>query len=310
MMKRNGPGGMHSLTARRARMGYVFVLPFAFGLLAIFLPAVIILGLCYVILYPFFVKTVTAFMPYQDLLDPTVRFVPKHFTLDNLRTVFSRLDYGQTLLNTSLLSVGTALLTTMISSFVAYGFARYAFKGNGLLFAGVILTLIVPPQTIIIPLFLRFRFFAGFLNLLDTPLPIVILSLTGLSLKNGLFIFMLRQFYKNLPHELEEAAWLDGCGAMDTYFRVMLPSARTLLITVFLLSLSWNWTDTLYAPLFLPGVQLFANMVGMSASGESPIMAGIMQNLGALLAVLPLALIYIVLQKFFVQSVERAGIVG
>lgn len=272
--------------------------------------AVIILGLCYVILYPFFVKTVTAFMPYQDLLDPTVRFVPKHFTLDNLRTVFSRLDYGQTLLNTSLLSVGTALLTTMISSFVAYGFARYAFKGNGLLFAGVILTLIVPPQTIIIPLFLRFRFFAGFLNLLDTPLPILILSLTGLSLKNGLFIFMLRQFYKNLPHELEEAAWLDGCGAMDTYFRVMLPSARTLLITVFLLSLSWNWTDTLYAPLFLPGVQLFANMVGMSASGESPIMAGIMQNLGALLAVMPLALIYIVLQKFFVQSVERAGIVG
>lgn len=272
--------------------------------------AVIILGLCYVILYPFFVKTVTAFMPYQDLLDPTVRFIPKHFTLDNLRTVFSRLDYGQTLLNTSLLSVGTALLTTMISSFVAYGFARYAFKGNGLLFAGVILTLIVPPQTIIIPLFLRFRFFAGFLNLLDTPLPIVILSLTGLSLKNGLFIFMLRQFYKNLPHELEEAAWLDGCGAMDTYFRVMLPSARTLLITVFLLSLSWNWTDTLYAPLFLPGVQLFANMVGMSASGESPIMAGIMQNLGALLAVMPLALIYIVLQKFFVQSVERAGIVG
>ncbi len=272
--------------------------------------AVIILGLCYVILYPFFVKTVTAFMPYQDLLDPTVRFVPKHFTLDNLRTVFSRLDYGRTLLNTSLLSVGTALLTTMISSFVAYGFARYAFKGNGLLFAGVILTLIVPPQTIIIPLFLRFRFFAGFLNLLDTPLPIMILSLTGLSLKNGLFIFMLRQFYKNLPHELEEAAWLDGCGAMDTYFRVMLPSARTLLITVFLLSLSWNWTDTLYAPLFLPGVQLFANMVGMSASGESPIMAGIMQNLGALLAVLPLALIYIVLQKFFVQSVERAGIVG
>ena len=268
--------------------------------------AVIILGLCYVILYPFFVKTVTAFMPYQDLLDPTVRFVPKHFTLDNLRTVFSRLDYGRTLLNTSLLSVGTALLTTMISSFVAYGFARYAFKGNGLLFAGVILTL----QTIIIPLFLRFRFFAGFLNLLDTPLPIMILSLTGLSLKNGLFIFMLRQFYKNLPHELEEAAWLDGCGAMDTYFRVMLPSARTLLITVFLLSLSWNWTDTLYAPLFLPGVQLFANMVGMSASGESPIMAGIMQNLGALLAVLPLALIYIVLQKFFVQSVERAGIVG
>ncbi len=272
--------------------------------------AVIILGLCYVILYPFFVKLINGFKDYVDFLDPTVRFIPKHFTTSTVRRVAERLDYGVTLCNTALLSAGVALLTTAVSSFAAYGLARYKFRGSGLLFCGVIFTLIVPPQTVIIPLFLRFRFFAGFINLLDTPFPVLILALTGLSLKNGLYIFMLRQFYRNMPKELEEAAYLDGCGAFNTYFRVMLPSARTMLITVFLLSLAWGWTDTVYNPLFFPNVQLFSNMIRQVGSGEVPIMSANMVNLAALLAIAPLALIYIVAQKFFVQSVERAGIVG
>ncbi len=271
---------------------------------------VIILGLCYVILYPFFIKIVNGFKDYMDFLDPTVRFIPKHFTTTNVRRVIERMDYVETFRNTALLSIGTALLTTFISSFIAYGFARYKFKGNGLLFFCVIFTLIVPPQTVIIPLFLRFRFFAGFLNLLDTPFPVLILALTGLNLKNGLYIFLLRQFYRNMPKELEEAAYLDGCGAFNTYFRIMLPSAKTMLITVFLLSMAWGWTDTVYNPLFFPNVQLFDNMVPLVGSGEVPIMSANMTNLAALLSIAPLALIYFVAQNFFVQSIERAGIVG
>ena len=248
---------------------------------------VIILGLCYVILYPFFIKIVNGFKDYMDFLDPTVRFIPKHFTTTNVRRVIERMDYVETFRNTALLSIGTALLTTFISSFIAYGFARYKFKGNGLLFFCVIFTLIVPPQTVIIPLFLRFRFFAGFLNLLDTPFPVLI-----------------------MPKELEEAAYLDGCGAFNTYFRIMLPSAKTMLITVFLLSMAWGWTDTVYNPLFFPNVQLFVNMVPLVGSGEVPIMSANMTNLAALLSIAPLALIYFVAQNFFVQSIERAGIVG
>lgn len=271
---------------------------------------VIILGLCYVILYPFFIKIINGLKDYTDFLDPTVRFIPKHFTTTNFWRVIERMDYVETFRNTVLLSTGTALLTTFISSFIAYGFARYKFKGNGLLFFCVIFTLIVPPQTVIIPLFLRFRFFAGFLNLLDTPFPVLILALTGLNLKNGLYIFLLRQFYRNMPRELEEAAYLDGCGAFNTYFRIMLPSAKTMLITVFLLSMAWSWTDTVYNPLFFPNVQLFVNMVQLVGSGEVPIMSANMTNLAALLAIAPLAVIYLITQNFFVQSIERAGIVG
>ena len=271
---------------------------------------VIILGLCYLILYPFFIKIVNGFKDYADFLDPTVRFIPKHFTWNTLLRVADKLNYGNTLFNTAMLSLGIALLTTAVSSFIAYGFARFSFKGSGVLFFAVIFTLIVPPQTVIIPLFLRFRFFAGFLNLLDTPFPVVILALTGLSLKNGLYIFMLRQFYRNLPKELEEAAYLDGYGAFNTYFRVILPSAKTILVTVFLLSLSWEWTDTVYNPLFFQDIKIFANMLQLVGSGEVPVMSANMVNVAALMAIFPLAIIYIIAQKAFVQSVERAGIVG
>jgi multiple sugar transport system permease protein len=271
---------------------------------------VIILGLCYIILYPFFMKIANSFKSYADFIDPTVRFIPKSFTLDNIRRTMDKISYFETLLNTTVISVVVGLVSTFISSFAGYGFARYKFKGKGLLFFGVIFTLIVPPQTVIIPLFVQFKDFLGIWNLLGTIFPVLILALTGLSLKNGLYIFMLRQFYKNMPKELEEAAYLDGCGAMGTYFRIMLPSAKTMLLTIFLLSMAWQWTDMLYNPLFFQEFKLFSSVFSLAASGESNIMGANMTSIATLLAVLPLALIYIIAQRFFVQSVERTGIVG
>lgn len=271
---------------------------------------VIILGLCYIIIYPFFMKIANAFKSYSDFIDPTVRFIPKSFTLDNIKRTIEKISYFEALFNTAIISVIVGVVTTMISSFIAYGFARYKFKGKNLLFFGVIFTLIVPPQTVIIPLFIQFKNFGGIWNLLGTVFPVLIFALTGLSLKNGLFIFMLRQFYKNMPKELEEAAYLDGCGALNTYFKIMLPSAKTMLLTIFLLSMAWQWTDILYNPLFFQNFKLFSSVFSLAASGESNIMGSNMINIAALLSILPLALIYIVAQRFFVGSVERTGIVG
>ena len=272
--------------------------------------AVIIVGLCYVILYPFFIKIVNALKDSVDFLDPTVRFIPKHMTFDNIRRAMEKMEYWKTLMNTTSVAVSIALITTMISALVGYGFARFQFRGKNIMFFAVIFTLIVPPQTVIIPLFLRFHFFFGFLNLLGTPFPVLILALTGLSLKNGLYIFMFRQFFKNMPKELEEASYLDGCNAFNTYNRIMLPSAKTMLITVFLLALSWQWTDLVYNPLFFQDVKVFAKVINLVASGESPGMGANMTNIAALLSVVPLAIIYILAQKFFVQSVERSGMEG
>lgn len=267
---------------------------------------VIVLGLCYIVLYPFFVKIVSMFKDYQDFLDPTVRFIPKHFTFNTIRRVMEKMDYWTALRNTAGLSLTIAVTTTFVSALVGYGLARFQFRGRGLLFGLSIFTLIVPPQTITMPLFLRFRD----MGILDTPLPVILLALTGLSLKNGLFIFMFRQFFRNMPKELEEASYLDGCGAFYTYFKIMLPSSGSIILTSFLLSLSWQWTDVIYNGLYLSNFKMFSNVVSLAGAGEVPIMSASMTTTAALLSVIPIALIYLIAQNFFMQSVERSGIVG
>lgn len=272
---------------------------------------IIILGLCYIIIYPFFIKIANAFKTSADFLDPTVRFIPRNFTFDNITVVSQKLDYFSTLGNTLLVSGICGVLCTFVSSSVGYGLARFNFKGKNLLFVLMILTLVIPPQTVIIPLFLRFKSFFGIANLLGTPLPVFILAATGLSLKNGLYIFMFRQFYRNVPKALEEAAYLDGCGNVSTYINIMLPAAKTMIATIFLLSFSWTWTDTVYNRIFLQDYKILANVISLASVGiDSKVMGANYVGIAALLAVLPLVVVYIFAQRSFVQSIENSGLVG
>ena len=273
--------------------------------------AVILLGLCYIILYPFFIKVVNAFKTYSDFIDPTVRFLPKTFTWGNVRHVVKEMSYWSALQNTLLISVALGALQTLVCAVVGYGFARFQFKGRNLCFFLVIFSLIVPSQTILLPLYLKFKAFLGVFKLIGTAWPLVILSMTGRGIKNGLYIFMLRQFFRNMPKELEEASYLDGCGTLRTFTKIMLPAATAVMTTVFLLALAWQWTDTVFSPLFLDEVNILSkNVSALAQSAGKPIEVANYVNIGAVLAVLPIALIYIVLQKFFVESIDRAGIVG
>lgn len=273
--------------------------------------AVILLGLCYIILYPFFIKVVNAFKTYSDFIDPTVRFLPKTFTWGNVRHVVKEMSYWSALQNTLLISVALGALQTLVCAVVGYGFARFQFKGRNLCFFLVIFSLIVPSQTILLPLYLKFKAFLGVFKLIGTAWPLVILSMTGLGIKNGLYIFMFRQFFRNMPKELEEASYLDGCGTLRTFTKIMLPAATAVMTTVFLLALAWQWTDTVFPPLFLDEVNILSkNVSALAQSAGKPIEVANYVNIGAVLAVLPIALIYIVLQKFFVESIDRAGIVG
>lgn len=271
---------------------------------------VIILGLCYLILYPFIIKITNAVKPYNEFMDPTIRFISKHPTMDNINRVIEKMNFFEALKNTAVISIITAVIQTAISALVGYGFARYNFKGNKILFALVIFTLIVPPETIIMPLFLQFRFFIGFINLINTPLPMVILSLTALGLRNGLYIFMFRQYYKNVPKELDEASCLDGCNAFQTFVKIMLPPSIPIIVTILLLSFSWQWTDTVYSALFFNNMPFLSNLINGVGEGESIIQGSNYVQIASLLSILPVAVVYVFAQKFFVQSIERTGLVG
>lgn len=302
-------GGLVRRQLRRSRYKYISWSGLGLILWKV-LRIVIIMGLCFVIIYPFFAKFMNTFKSVNDLYNTNLKYIPQHFTMEYFDKIIRDMDYWKTAANTTVFCLTTSLLQTLMSALVAYGFARFQFKGRKLLFGLVILTLIVPPQTMIIPLYTRFRFFLGSINLINTVYPMIILSATCLAIKNGLYIFMFRQFFRNLPKELEEAAYIDGNNTLQTFFKIIIPTSMTMLATVFVLSFCWQWTDTVYSSLFMSNLPLMVNRAGAVYDYMIPIVDAMLKNSSAVIAVLPLAVLYIFAQNLFVQGIERSGITG
>lgn len=179
----------------------------------------------------------------MDIFDNTVILIPKNITLQNFEIAIMLTDFWNALRNTVALSLLTMILQTASSLLVAYGLARFQFKLRGVFMALVVFTIIVPPQLILTPMYIQFRQFnplglmsliyGGSLNLIDTFTPFTLLSMTAMGAKNGLFYpDLLSASFKNMPKEFEEAAFMDGAGSVRTFLMIMLPNARTAIVTV------------------------------------------------------------------------------
>ncbi len=284
---------------------------------------VLILGIAYIILYPVLSKLSSSFMSRRDLIDQTVKYIPKRPTLDNYRFAMEVMNFSKTFTNSLLLSVVVATLQLVSSTFVGYGLARFRFKGRNLVLAAAIFTLIVPPQMMMVPLYLNWRFFniyglipgQGF-NLLNSPWPFILTALTGTGLRNGLFILVMRQFFAGMPSSLEEAAYVDGAGPLRTFIQIMLPSAVPSMVVVFLFGFVWQWNDS-----FLTTLYLDSNFLPVALSNITTRLAqyfgktdpqyfSLITNAGSMLMIAPLLIMYAVLQRYFVESIERTGLVG
>lgn len=271
---------------------------------------VLIVGISFMILYPFLVKLIVSFMSTNDLTDKTVMYFPREGSTYFFERAVLNMDYWTSLLNSTWLSVIVSILQLVVSCIVGYGFARFKFKGKNLMFFLVVLTLIIPPQTIMLPLYVRFRYFIGNLNLLDSFWPLAIMSATGLGLKNGLYIFLMRQFFRGMPKELEMSAYIDGAGPFRTFFTIMLPNAYNMMITVFLFSFTWQWTDTTYNSMLMPDMKILTNTLFKVTKGvEDVLQQQTLLDTGSLLMILPLLIVFLFAQRYFVQSIERSGLV-
>lgn len=296
--------------------------------------AVIIIGICFVILQPLFTKLSVSFMDEQDLYDSSVKYIARHFTLNNYKMAVEGMNYWTVFFRSLILSGGISLLQLFSCLLAAYGFARFRFPFKKLLFGCVILTLIVPPQIIMLPMFMKYRFFdvfgifhaatGGSVNLLDTYWPFIIQAMFCMGIRNGLYIYMLRQYFKGMPKELEEAAFVDGSGKLRTFLQVMLPSAVPMMVTVFLFGFVWQWTDYFYTSLYLNNTKVISTALnslavkvysayasnGGSMNFISPGFVSMMNNTGTIMTILPLVILYLICQKYFVEGIERSGIVG
>ena len=280
--------------------------------------AIIIVGVCYVILSPIIGIVSNSVKDVSDLANPLIFLIPENFTMDNIRAAFLHMDYVRTLLSTLAFAMGMTLLHVMVTSMVGYGFARFRFPGAPFLFGLVIITIVVPVQTYMIPLFMHFRFFlGGNINLLGSYWTIGLLTLTGVGLRSGLYIYIFRQFFRGVPKEIEEAAFIDGAGPLSTYTKVMLPNAVPAIVTVTLFAFVWHYNDTFYTSLLVTGNRLMAVMLGMVGltfsaieNVQDPTHIQLIVFSGVLLAILPILTIYLFLQRYFIEGLERSGIVG
>lgn len=297
-----------------------------------------LLGVSYVILFPFFAKITSSFMSAEDFVDVTVQLLPKYPTLATYKAIIVDNGYFTAVFNTLVLAGSCAIIQTFICSLIAYGFAKFKFKGNGLIFLLVIFTMIVPHATIEFSMYLKFRYFdvlgifnflggglidgikileEPYINLLNTYWPLWLLSLTGLGFKNGLYIFMLRQFFKGVPDELEESAYIDGSGVFRTYVQIILPLSGAMLVTVFMFAFAWQWMDNFYIDMFFAsnGPKLMDSIIKIPKSLNTNYAGQVLyesaiNNTAGLMIMFPLIIMYIFGQKYIVQGIERSGITG
>ena len=257
-----------------------------------------------------------------------VYLIPQDPTLERYEMAMKYLDYWKTMGGSLLYSLSLMIIQVLVCSMVGYGFARFNFPFKKLLFACVVVMIVIPTNTIMLPLYMTFSKFDVFgiieavtgssVNLLGTPAPMFLMTFLGCGLRSGLYIYMFNQFFRGLPKEIEEAAFVDGAGTWYTYFRIMLVNAMPSVITVAIFSMVWQYNDTFYAKLFLisDNIVISKKISTIEASISNvekildPTILELFLDAGIVLIMIPIVLIYVALQKQFIEGVERSGIVG
>ena len=290
----------------------------------------ILFGLCFVILYPLIFMISTAFRPSEQMNDPSIVWLPKSLTMNNIKQTWQVMKFDKSLLTTIRLNLIASVLQVITCSITGYGFARFKFKGRSILFGIVVLMIIVPPQITTIPLYMQYAFFkpqflaklltGGSTSLINTGWTMYLPALFANGLRAGLFIFIFRQFFRGLPKELEDAAYLDGCGPFKTYLVVMVPNAKTSFLTVFLFSIVWYWNDFYVSSSFFTHNDTVALMLkNLDAQLQQDLFGGqsvsvrqliVWLEAGCVLSITPLLVMYIFLQRYFIEGIERSGITG
>lgn len=307
----------------------------AFGWITNFFKILILYGLSFVILYPIIQQISIALRAPTDINNPTVLWIPAQFSLKNFEIAMILLDYWDSLKNTFIISFTTTMLTLISTSLAGYTFARLKFKGSGIIFALIIVTIMVPQTTIELPLKYSLTNFLGTnLNLLGKPIILYLFAGFGMGIKSGIFIYLFRQFFRNIPQELEDAAYIDGANPFQVFYKVMLPNARGVFLTVGILAFVWQWNDSYFTSSFVSSLNnsfqtLTTKIMGITGSiqgainqagvwqlvdqdvTKNPLFTSMLLNTAGLLTMIPLLIFYVLIQNvLFKEGIERTGIVG
>ena len=303
---------------------------------------IIIFGLSFVIIFPIFQQITLAFRHPADIQNPLVIWIPEKFSLLNFQIAFVILKYEVSLFNNIRIALVCMIGQIFCSVLAGYALSRLKFRGSNIIFILIMMTFIIPPQAVSVS---RMLYFANFdilgiiklfnngqtISLSGRRIILYIMSFTGQGINSAIFVFLFRQFFRGIPIELEESAEIDGAGVVRTFWSVMLPNARGVMITVALFSFVWQWNDVYYTELLgisdnfpLLTMQLkntaerlesvmklygLEHLVDPEIRGNA-LFTSLVANTAGFMMCLPLLIGYLFVQKLFVEGIERTGIVG
>lgn len=280
----------------------------------------LLIGIGFVFLYPFLYMFVNSFMSPEDLMNPAVSWVPTKIWFENYVKAFQTLDFGRSFWNSIYISLIAAICQTAVAAVTGYGLARFNVKLKGIIFVLILATFVLPVETLLIPRYVMFNNY----QMLDSPLPLWLSALTGQGLKSAVFILVFQQVFNGYPLSLDEAAELDGAGKYKVFFKIAIPIAKPAIVLSMLFSFVWYWNETRQSGLFFGEViktlpmklgnfaASYADLYSGAGAGADASMSinEAVTLAGTMLSCLPILIMFIILQKQFVESIEKSGITG
>lgn len=254
------------------------------------------------VLLPIYWMTITSFKVNKEIINAQeITYFPRETTTDNYRQLFSIYDYGQMLKNSLVVSASTGFCVTMLSIFGGYGLARYRFKGKTGILLFFLVTQMIPGILVIIPLYVIFVK----LNLVNTRLSLFIYYL----ITNLPFcIITMRSFFERIPYTLEEAAYVDGCTKLGSLFRIILPVMFPGIVAVFVFAFIGAWNELIAGTIFISTTNLWTIPIGLkSLIGKYDVRWGVLMA-GGVLALIPTAVMFAVMQKFIVEGLTAGAV--
>ena len=297
---------------------------------------IILLSIGFIIIYPLIYTIVTSLQSKYAFLNSTRVWIPTEFAIvENYSAAFDAMDYIKSLWSTLKNELFSAAIEVASCAIVAYGLSRFDFKLKKLYTAILFLTILVPEMMILIPRMLNYSHLDVFgilglfnkltgidlrLNILDSPFAFWLPSVFGVGLRSGILIYIYIQFFKGLPLELEEAAWVDGAGPFRTFLSIALPSSGVVILTVTVFSMIWHWNDSLLSGMYLSEDFPLAGQVSrlpetlgskyhIILSARDPQGIGYLMA-GCVLFIVPMLIVYMIVQHWFIESIDRVGITG
>jgi multiple sugar transport system permease protein len=255
-----------------------------------------------VVFFPFFWMAVTSLKTAPEIQRVPLQIAPDHWlNLKSYVEVFQREPFLRYLLNSAIVASIAAVSSVVVSSLAGFGFAKYRFPGRDALFLAIVGILMVPFQSVVVPLYV----WMNRLGLLDTYAGIVAPDLVSV-----FGVFLMRQAIEMIPNDYIDAARIDGCSELRIFFSVILPSVKPAIATLLIIKFMWNWNEFFWPMVVISSPQMKVVTMGLMSFTNMYFIEYNVLTAAAVMSILPILVIFITLQRWVVQAVVMSGLKG